>query len=245
MDVSPIMDWLAGPINPVRPHEVHVLESWHGRFMLLAWAVLLPIGVLIARFFKVMPHQDWPKELDNRAWWHAHLILQWSGAVISVIGLVLIFVKVRRFGVTTTPHHVFGWLTITLMLLQIFAGVFRGSKGGPTYPAPDGSERGDHFDMTLRRRVFEYSHKTLGYLALICGSIALVLGLGHVNAPVWMWLAISLWWLVLIAATIYLQVTRGALDTYQAIWGTDPDLPGNRRKPIGFGITRSTPGHEA
>ena len=244
MDLSPLVEWLAGPMDPARPHAIHVFESWHGRFMVLAWAVFLPIGVLIARFFKVMPRQDWPTELDNRTWWYAHLALQWSGAVISVMGLVFIFRMAGGFKVTTTAHHLFGWLTITLMLLQIFAGVFRGSKGGPTYPAPDGSERGDHFDMTLRRRIFEYSHKTLGYLALICGSIALVLGLDHVNAPVWMWLAISLWWFVLIAAAIHLQMTRGALDTYQAIWGTDPSLPGNRREPIGFGVMRPMPGRE-
>ena len=62
--------------------------------------------------------------------------------------------------------------------------------------------------------------------------------------PVWIWGAILLWWVLLLAATLYLQTTRGALDTYQAIWGTDPDLPGNRLKPIGFGIKRHRPEKE-
>ena len=241
MEALPLIDWLAGPIDPARRHSIHVLESWHGRFMLLAWAILLPLGVLVARYFKVMPRQNWPEDLDNKTWWHAHLCLQWSGAVASLIGLVCILQKAGRIEIMATPHHLFGWLAIALLLTQILAGLFRGSRGGPTYPAPDGSERGDHFDMTLRRRIFEYSHKALGYVALLCGATALLLGLRYVNAPVWMWLATAVWWVTLIAWAAYLQMTRGALDTYQAIWGVDPDLPGNKRKPIGFGIKRFRP----
>ena len=34
-------------------------------------------------------------------------------------------------------------------------GVFGGNKGGQTALAPDGSRRGDRYDMTVRRRWFE------------------------------------------------------------------------------------------
>jgi hypothetical protein len=37
---------------------------------------------------------------------------------------------------------------------------------------------------------------------------------------------------------VSLQRAGRCIDTYQAIWGLDPDLPGNRRRPIGFGIVR-------
>ena len=32
------------------------------------WAVLLPLGALLARYFKVMPGQRWPDVLDNPRW---------------------------------------------------------------------------------------------------------------------------------------------------------------------------------
>jgi hypothetical protein len=43
---------------------------------------------------------------------------------------------------------------------------------------------------------------------------------------------------VLVAAFAVLQIRGRAVDTYQAIWGPDLDLPGNRMKPIGFGVRR-------
>ena len=83
-----LLDWLLLPLDPDRPHQVSVLVSWHGRLMVLAWGILLPLGVLIARYFKVAPRQNWPAELDNRLWWHAHLSLQWFGVVLSLTATI-------------------------------------------------------------------------------------------------------------------------------------------------------------
>src|SRR5665213_3284385 len=60
------------------------------------------------------------------------------------------------------------------------------------------------------------------------------------GAPVWMWLVLGLWWIVCAAGLIELQRRVGCIDTYQAIWGLDPALPGYRHRPIGIGITRFT-----
>jgi hypothetical protein len=46
------------------------------------------------------------------------------------------------------------------------------------------------------------------------------------------------WWLMMAGAFVSLQRAGRCIDTYQAMWGLDPDLPGNRRRPIGFGIVR-------
>ncbi|MGA7199891.1 hypothetical protein [Roseiarcus sp.] len=51
-------------------------------------------------------------------------------------------------------------------------------------------------------------------------------------------LVLALWWMTLLGAAITLQRAGRCLDTYQAIWGPDPSLPGNRRKPIGWGVSR-------
>ena len=48
----------------------------------------------------------------------------------------------------------------------------------------------------------------------------------------------GIWWLAMLGVFIWLQRAGRCVDTYQAIWGLDPNLPGNRRRPIGFGISR-------
>ncbi len=231
------MDWLLAPIDAGRPHEVGTLLAWHGRTMVLAWAVLIPMGVLLARYFKVMPGQDWPNRLDNPTWWFGHLILQQSGALLSVIGLVLVLIETGGSS-GMTGHWLPGYFVVLVCLLLVAAGWLRGSKGGPTQPAADGSYSGDHYDMTPRRVAFEYIHKFGGYAAVLASIVAVFTGLWHANAPRWMWVLLGLWWLCLIASFVALQRQGRALDTYQAIWGTDDRHPGNRMKPIGWGIKR-------
>ncbi|MEL6479736.1 MAG: cytochrome B, partial [Pseudomonadota bacterium] len=80
--------------------------------------------------------------------------------------------------------------------------------------------------------------KFAGYGLLALAIYGTLSGLWLANAPVWMWLSLAVWWSALIAAFVYLQRLGMAVDTYQAIWGPDPSLPGNQRKPIGWGITR-------
>jgi len=131
-------------------------------------------------------------------------------------------------------HQLMGWTTIILCGVQYTAAWLRGSKGGPTEP----ELRGDHFDMTRRRVVFEYLHKTVGYVCLITSLIAVFSGLWIANAPHWMWIALIAWWIILIFVFSKLHKKIGAIDTYQAIWGNDPDLPGNKKQPIGVHVKR-------
>ena len=233
------LTWLKQSIDPTRSHDISIHESWHARLMVLAWGVLIPLGVVAARFFKILPKQNWPNELDRREWWWAHLVLQCSGATLAIVGVILILILGSHEADSGSfVHRVFGWLTMSCLLTQVIGGLVRGTRGGPSYPAPDGSWRGDHYDMTFRRKIFEHLHKWIGYLALLSGCITITLGLWMVNAPWWMWLSIFLWWLVLIVLSGVLQRHGYAVDTYQAIWGPDPKHPGNQSKPIGLGVHR-------
>ena len=231
------MEWLLAPIDGSRPHEVGFFVAWHGRSMFLAWVILIPTGVLLARFFKVWPGQNWPHELDDERWWISHLLLQQLGALVTVLGVILILWETR--GSSDKLHHWLpGYFVIAACLVMVLAGWLRGSKGGPTDPAADEDLAGDHFDMTRRRRVFEYLHKFLGYGVLLVAATTVYTGMWAANGPRWMWIAISVWWLCVISLAIVLQRRGMAHDTYQAIWGPNPDLPGNRVKPIGWGIRR-------
>ena len=102
---------------------------------------------------------------------------------------------------------------LSLVVFQIALGYFRGSKGGPTAPQEDGSLSGDHYDMSLRRRVFEVLHKSLGYCLLLLAVVTIILGLTQVNAPRWMWICIVTWWSLLVIVFITLQKKGYAIDT--------------------------------
>jgi hypothetical protein len=166
-----------------------------------------------------------------------HRVMQYTAATLTLLALILIWMS-PRMGVISGPHAFIGWTVIALLAVQVFSGLLRGTKGGPT----DTELRGDHFDMTLRRLIFEYVHKFAGYVALGCAIAASLTGLWQTNAPMWMWVTLLPWWVALVVAFGLLQHRVGAIDTYQAIWGDDPTYPGNRKKPIGFGIRQMRKG---
>lgn len=235
-----MIDWLLAPIDPSRAHDISTLIAWHSRAMVLAWGFMVPIGVLAARFYKILPGQDWPRELDSKPWWITHRVLHYAAGVLTLWGIYLVASGLTHFGSSGT-HGLFGWSVVVLVMAQILGGWLRGTKGGPTDLAPDGSLRGDHYDMTPRRLAFEYLHKTGGYLAILVACCAIISGLWRVNAPVWMPLTILGWWMFLMLAFVRLQRQNRAVDTYQAIWGPDHHHPGNARRPIGIGINRRGP----
>jgi hypothetical protein len=223
MTAEAVIVWLLSAVDASRPHDVGLGVSWHGRLMVLAWGVLIPLGVVVARYFKVTKRQDWPRQLDNKRWWHGHLACQYTAGACMAAGLVIILASGRGGGLW--PHGVLGYAVLAFGAVQYIAGWLRGSKGGPSEPSP----RGDHYDMTTRRKVFEHVHKTVGYAALAAAAATIVTGLWTANAPRWMWLAVGGWWILLLTTALRLEALGRHVSSYHAIWGPDPAHPGNRR----------------
>jgi hypothetical protein len=160
--------------------------------------------------------------------WHGRLMVLAMGLLMPPLIIVARFFKV---------------MLVLLVLVQVIGARLRGTHGGPVDPftrkrRPRNLWPGDHFSMTSRRVIFEYVHKAAGYLLLALTVLALCTGLVTADAPRWMLLALGLWWLVMAGIFVWLQRAGRCIDTYQAIWGPDPELPGNRRRPIGFGVVR-------
>jgi hypothetical protein len=228
-----LLTWLFQPLDPSRVHLVDSAVAWHGRLMVAAWGFLLPLGVLIARFFKVLPRQHWPDEIDSRVWWRSHLALQYTGGLVMLAGLGSLVIGGHWRGAGHV-HGLMGYAVLALGVAQFLAGWLRGTKGGPTEP----EVRGDHYDMTMRRRIFEHFHKTAGYTALLLAIAAILTGLWHANAPRWMALLLAGWWLLFVMTYVLLQNRGRAIDTYQAIWGPDRSHPGNTARSGGWGMRR-------
>jgi hypothetical protein len=173
-----LMQWLLAPISGAAHHEIAPWAFWHARLMVLAWAILLPLGVLVARFFKIMPGQDWPAVRDNKTWWHAHRVLQYGGMALMLAGIGLAWGNARGVSQAAAWHAILGWGVLGLGLMQLASAWARGSKGGPT----DVRLRGDHYDMTPGRVAFESVHKAGGYAAILLSIATIILGL-HRHLP--------------------------------------------------------------
>lgn len=235
--------WLAAPIGGGTEHHVTFGVAWHGRLMVLAWAVLMPAAFVIARFYKITPGQDWPRRLDNPFWFITHRRLGYAIFIVTMAALIFVIWEYGLPAPWHSLHAATGWTVVMLALFQIVGSLLRGTHGGPVDPftrqlRPPYQWPGDHFDLTRRRILFEYSHKLVGYLLVLLAAWTIVSGLLAADAPRWMWLAVGAWVLGCIGAFVRLQRQGKCIDTYQAIWGLDRTLPGYRRKPIGLGITR-------
>lgn len=225
------------PLSGVSSHYIAPWASWHARAMVLSWGLLIPAGALAARYFKVLPGQPWPDQLDNKGWWNAHRSCQYLGMMLAAVGVALAWNRGTQATTVANWHHWLGWMVVSAGVVQLLSAWLRGTKGGPTSQ----TMRGDHYDMTVHRKTFEHVHKGLGWLALCVAIATIVLGLIAADAPRWMVVALSLWWLALLTLGWYWQRRGRCIDTYQAIWGPEPQHPGNQRSPIGWGVHRPTP----
>jgi len=239
--------WLLTPLSGAAEHDVAASVIWHGRLMTAAWAVLAPASVLVARYLKITPRQSWPARLDNPFWFLTHRRLGYGVALLTVAGVAIMLAARGQWAPTRSLHTSLGWSLCLLAVFQVVASLARGTHGGPVnpftrQPRPPEQWPGDHFSMTRRRILFEYTHKTIGYLAILIAVVTIAAGLRAADAPLWMLLAIAAWWLLCAALFVTLQRKVGCIDTYQAIWGLDRSLPGYRRPPIGLGIMRLSEG---
>ena len=230
---DPVRWWL-DPLSGASNHHLDAWIMWHARAMVAAWAVLLPLGVVAARYFKVTPQQAWPRDVDNRAWWHAHRLLQYGGIALMAVGMALAWNRGVQPSAAAQWHAYLGWSVVALGILQIVSAWARGSKGGPS----DAHMRGDHYDMTPHRLWFEGVHKAGGWLALLIAVVTVCLGLVAADAPRWMALVLAVWWVALGFAAVRLERAGRCIDTYQAIWGPDMNHPGNQRPINGWRMRR-------
>ena len=235
-----VSTWLSTGLSGHQHVTPPAWAYWHARLMVVGWSVLIPLGMVIARFFKIWPGQRWPEVLDNPTWWRLHVSLQSLGVATMSLGVLLAFGRGAAGSGLALWHHRAGWALLAVGWTQVLAGLFRGSKGGP------GTERlrGDHYDMTRRRLAFEYLHKSLGWAAMPVVVATTAAGLVMLDAPRWMALLIGGWWATLAVACVVLQAAGRCLDTYQAIWGPAPEHPGNARDPIGWRVARRPHAHE-
>ena len=217
-----------------RTFEIH--WNYHAWLMFTCWFVLVPFGVISIRYLKTKPRpwglpRGWGKFDRIFVWWVMHIWTLYTAITLSLGGLAVALIASGKF--SGSLHAWFGGLTILSGTLQIIVAWQRGTHGGHNHPTTDPDDpstwRGDHFDMTRRRRWFEAWHKPGGYFALFLATGAVTTGLMQYWMPM-IALALPLVFVCVFILVVFLEGTGQRHDTYEAVFGNHPEHPGNRNK---------------
>ncbi|EOD80687.1 ferric reductase [Grimontia indica] len=203
----------------------------HALLLVLSWGVLSPIIITVTRYFKVTPGQNFPIALDNKFWWVTHWLGHAGVIVLSIIAFGLSVWSIGGFDLSTL-HAKVGIAVLALSVIQGGYGWARGTKGGPVdddgNPVPRNMWYGDHYNMTLYRRLFEWLHKSMGYVVLIVSHLCLYTGFFLFNLGAWAYILLLVMEVFMVGAYVLFSLQHRWIDTYHAIWGFSRSHPGNR-----------------
>ncbi|EPS64341.1 hypothetical protein M569_10439, partial [Genlisea aurea] len=131
----------------------------HGFMMFLAWGILLPGGILSARYLK---------HVKDDSWFRIHVYLQYSGLTIVFLGFLFAVAELR--GLVFDSFHVkLGLLAITLAASQPLNAYFRPKKPAIGEPPSSG------------RLAWEYAHVVTGRCGMAVGVAAVFSGMKHLG----------------------------------------------------------------
>ncbi len=135
----------------------------HGALMLIGWGFLLPSGVLVAKFFRLLP---------NGLWFKIHRAVQSIGLVCTIAGFIIALIKFDVFssgGGISFIHGCLGATTMSLGLFQPLNAFIR------PHPNQEGQE------PNKLRTTWEIVHKSSGYGA--CLLAVCTIGIGTTLLP--------------------------------------------------------------
>jgi hypothetical protein len=106
----------------VTQQQLSAYRFYHAMCMFLAWGILLPVGVLIPRYFKSL----------GTVWFLLHRIIQCAGAFFAVVGFGFSFVLTGDLGkehFTSAPHQMVGFVILSMLFAQLSMSFFRAAPG--------------------------------------------------------------------------------------------------------------------
>lgn len=171
--------------------EVEMLQpvfAVHGFMMFIAWGILMPSGVLSARY------------LRSYDWFRIHVYTQCSGIAVAVLGLLFAMGELQGFDFSST-HSKIGLAAFLIGLWQPINAYFRPLKGNV----------GDR--LGGERIIWQWIHMLSGRIGLGVAALALVSGLltlenkygGEGYTVEWLAWGILGWFLLLGGLVVYLE----------------------------------------
>ncbi|XP_077500451.1 putative ferric-chelate reductase 1 homolog isoform X2 [Amblyomma americanum] len=154
----------------------------HGSLMVVAWVLLVSVGILLARHYKNV----WEATTicGVKPWFAFHRVLMMLAVAMTIAGLVLIFYRIGQWSVTENPHPILGIVCSVLGFLQPIMALFR------CHPHED------------NRYIFNWGHWFNGNAAQIIGVAAIFFATGLEKAQ----LKGADWFVYILAAFIGFHV---------------------------------------
>ncbi|RMF41560.1 MAG: hypothetical protein D6754_00750 [Alphaproteobacteria bacterium] len=215
---------------------IHINWDYHALLMFSIWIVLVPLCITIIRYGKPRPTEFGIRRkvsLWHPEWWwfNTHKFGLYFAVLLSLGGAAVALVVSKGF--SGSMHSILGLTTILLGCLQVLSGMLRGTHGGKYYNNADPNDpatwRGDHYDHTLRRRIFEAYHKTTGFFTLFCATGAVASGLMQFPFPALLW-SLFIIPFVFLLVWVILEFLERRYDGYRAAHGYNMEAPYNKAR---------------
>ncbi|XP_020249780.1 cytochrome b561 and DOMON domain-containing protein At3g61750-like [Asparagus officinalis] len=134
------------------------LKRTHGILNIIGWGVLLPIGAMVARYFK----------RSDPLWYYIHAIVQLIGFIIGLAGVVAGVALYNKLHADVSAHRGLGIFILVLGILQVIAFFLRPDKDSKF------------------RRLWNWYHHGVGRLNLLLSVVNIYLGI-HVGSAGTSW----------------------------------------------------------
>lgn len=94
--------------------SVKSLRRSHGILNMLGWAILMPIGAIVARFMKQY----------DPIWFYSHTVIQSLGFILGIAGIICGFVLKDRVSTNVSKHKAIGIVVLVLGCLQVYIHIY-------------------------------------------------------------------------------------------------------------------------
>lgn len=155
----------------------------HGILMLIAFAILIPFGVFVARYMRLMSSS--PK------WFALHAFVQPLAVFLAWLGLIFAIL-----GAQNKPRHthaVIGICLMTLVSLQLL--------GGLPFIRPNPNSG-------LKRQIWSALHHVGGWITFSLGLLNCFIGLIVLVSPLGIWVAFLVFTALLVIGALMLEIRR-------------------------------------
>jgi len=135
------------------------IRDAHAIIMFISWGLLLPVGLLVARYFR---------SFKDALWFKIHRTLQYSGFLIAVAGIIIGYAMTASAPFTYVAHGAIGTVIFILMILQVIVAFFR--------PHKEPNEK-----ITDERFYFEIFHHWNGRFLVAIAVLQIFLGISAIG----------------------------------------------------------------
>ncbi|XP_059177602.1 putative ferric-chelate reductase 1 homolog isoform X2 [Physella acuta] len=168
------------------------LAKAHGCLMILAWVFFASLGMLLTKYYKPM----WPNKriFEQKYWFFGHFNCMASMFIITVIGIILIFVEADGYSeapdLPQRAHPILGIIIFICIIINPVLALIRPQEDSKCRP------------------VFNWFHWAFGTIANVLSIPTIFIGMdfGKVMVPWWATWILVIWVIFHIAVELSLEI---------------------------------------